>query len=174
LELAIEMFQELRDPGAADAATPPESSSSQTQAADEPALTEDEVASPPLPPIIFTPTTSTLNTLLQPCSKSPTGKPHAMYLASVMVTRHIPPNSLTYDRLILSCLASPSDSADAFKYFDEMEALGWLPKLRQGTFTALVKRAAAEGKDGRVEELLRRMEECGMQTRTLRGAVALE
>ena len=85
-----------------------------------------------------------------------------MFLAAEMVALNIPPNALTYDRLILVCLdeAKEADFGDAWRYFGEMKAAGWWP--RRGTLVAMCKRACERG-DERVWDLLEEMEGRGME-----------
>jgi pentatricopeptide repeat protein len=118
------------------------------------------------------PTTGTFNALLQGCHKvsestQRSNKDLAMFLASEMAALGIRPDSLTYDRFILVCLQEP-DYEDAFRYLAEMKSMGagkWRP--RQGTYNALVRRAAASG-DDRVDGLLQEMEAHGLGTARLK------
>ncbi|KAL8672545.1 MAG: hypothetical protein Q9168_003012 [Polycauliona sp. 1 TL-2023] len=83
------------------------------------------------------PVTSTFNTLFRGCRSR---KETAMFLASEMVALKVGPNALTYDRLILVCLAGSSiteDFEDAWRYFEEMREMGWWP--RPGTAMALAR-----------------------------------
>ena len=78
-----------------------------------------------------------------------------------MLALDVPPNALTYDRLILVCLdaTGEDDYEDAFKYFKEMKALGWWP--RNGTLVAMVRRCCEQG-DDRAWELVGEMEGMGI------------
>lgn len=100
------------------------------------------------------PTTSTFNLLLRGCAKE-TRKDMAMFLASEMLALNVPPNPLTYDRLMLVCLSAELEREqgliDAWRYFEEMRTVGWWP--RPGTAVTLVKRACERG-DSRVWELV--------------------
>lgn len=84
------------------------------------------------------PNTETFNTLFRGCSYA-RRKDLAMFLASEMLALNVPPNALTYDRLILVCLNESIDMhegfEDAWKYFEEMKSMGWWP--RGGTLKAL-------------------------------------
>ncbi|KAI4095790.1 MAG: hypothetical protein LQ339_007153 [Xanthoria mediterranea] len=89
------------------------------------------------------PVTSTFNTLFRGCRSR---KETAMFLASEMVALKVPPDALTYDRLILVCLDSGSgreDFEDAWRYFEEMRGVGWWP--RPGTTVALAKQCCLMG-----------------------------
>lgn len=110
------------------------------------------------------PTISTFNTLFRGCAKA-ARKDLAMFLASEMVALKVPPNALTYDRLVLVCLDAAAEAAaeqageektkqeftDAWRYFEEMRRLSWWP--RAGTVVALAKRCCERG-DERVWELV--------------------
>lgn len=106
------------------------------------------------------PTTATFNALFRGCSKA-SRKDLAMFLASEMLALKIPPDALTYDRLILVCIdgRGQDDYNDAFQYFEEMKAMGWWP--RRGTLVAMVKRCCENG-DERVFALVEEMEGRGM------------
>jgi len=84
------------------------------------------------------PNTATFNALIRGCSYA-RRKDLAMFLASEMLALNVPPNALTYDRLILVCLNEAVDMhegfEDAWKYFEEMKSMGWWP--RGGTLKAL-------------------------------------
>jgi len=84
------------------------------------------------------PNTATFNALFRGCSYA-RRKDLAMFLASEMLALNVPPNALTYDRLILVCLNESLDMhegfEDAWKYFVEMKSMGWWP--RGGTLKAL-------------------------------------
>lgn len=84
------------------------------------------------------PNTATFNTLFQGCMRGQR-KDLAMFLASEMLALEIPPNALTYDWLILTCLNWETEGeegfADAWKYFEEMKSMGWWP--RAGTLKEL-------------------------------------
>ncbi|KFY13940.1 hypothetical protein V492_02953 [Pseudogymnoascus sp. VKM F-4246] len=120
------------------------------------------------------PDTATINVLLQGCTKIDTSsspKLTAMYLASEMARQGIRPDELTYDRLILVCLDErQQDYEDAFRYLEEMTAMGWRGKVRNGTWHALARRCAVE-RDGRVDTVLGMMDELGLETGKLRNVV---
>lgn len=84
------------------------------------------------------PNTATFNALFRGCSYA-RRKDLAMFLASEMLALNVPPNAVTYDRLILVCLNESIDMRegfeDAWKYFLEMKSMGWWP--RGGTLKAL-------------------------------------
>ncbi|KAL9579661.1 MAG: hypothetical protein Q9212_004975 [Teloschistes hypoglaucus] len=87
--------------------------------------------------------TGTFNTLFRGCRSR---KEIAMFLASEMVAMKVPPNALTYDRLVLVCVEASStqeDLTDAWRYVEEMRGGGWW--LRLGTAKALAKKACALG-----------------------------
>lgn len=96
------------------------------------------------------PDTATFNALLRGCSQA-ARKDTAMFLASEMLALSIPPNALTYDRLILVCLTSEVSLEDAWRYFMEMRAGGWWP--RGGTMDNLARRACGR-RDSRVRRLV--------------------
>ncbi|ELR08626.1 hypothetical protein VC83_02255 [Pseudogymnoascus destructans] len=120
------------------------------------------------------PDTTTINVLLQGCTKirsSLSPKRMAMYLASEMARQGIRPDELTYDRLILVCLhEGQQDYEDAFRYLEEMAAMGWQGRVRNGTWHALARRFATE-RDGRVDTVLEMMDVLGLETGKLRGVV---
>ncbi|OBT59440.1 hypothetical protein VE04_00614 [Pseudogymnoascus sp. 24MN13] len=120
------------------------------------------------------PDTTTINVLLQGCTKirsSASPKRMAMYLASEMARQGIRPDELTYDRLILVCLhEGQQDYEDAFRYLEEMTAMGWQGRVRNGTWHALARRCASE-RDGRVDTVLEMMEGLGLETGKLKGVV---
>ena len=87
------------------------------------------------------PNTATFNALIAGCSYG-RRKDLAMFLASEMLALKVPPNALTYDRLILTCLNTDPEGdegfEDAWKYFEEMKSMGWWP--RPGTLKNLAVR----------------------------------
>ena len=95
------------------------------------------------------PDTTTYNLLLRGC-RFAGDKPRAMFLASEMVALKVPPDALTYDRLVLVCLHSDADLDDAWRYVEEMREAGF--ELRQGTLSTLIRRGREVG-DGRGEML---------------------
>ena len=100
------------------------------------------------------PDTSTFNTLFRGCTHA-RRKDLAMFLASEMLALNIPPNALTYDRLILNCLGVEGQVdggfEDAWRYFEEMRQMGWWP--RAGTVKHLAERGC-EVADERVWQLV--------------------
>lgn len=123
------------------------------------------------------PTTSTFNTLFRGCAKA-ARKDLAMFLAAEMVALQVPPNALTYDRLMLVCLTAEAELeeettgqglADAWRYFEEMRRLSWWP--RAGTVVALAKRCCARG-DERVWALVREGDGEGMGMRQMERFVS--
>lgn len=147
------------------------------------AARQADPAVPTLPSLVtITPDTTTLNLLLQACSKTSSNgkgsgsgltplqlKDKAMFIASEFPSHGLRPSALTYDRLILVCV-DQADYEDALRYVEEMENLGWTGKLRRGTWNALVKRMAREG-DERVWDLLKAVEANGHRTPTMMRVV---
>lgn len=87
----------------------------------------------------------------------------AMFLASEMVALNVPPDALSYDRLILLCLNVDIEGReeafeDAWKYWEEMRGVGWRP--RWGTAKKLAVRCCERG-DEKVWRLVRDAEEVG-------------
>ena len=100
------------------------------------------------------PNTSTFNTLLRGCRYTQRYD-LAMFFASEMLALNIPPDALTYDRLILASLSARGEAdggfENAWKYFEEMRQMEWWP--RTGTVKLLGK-AGCEVADERVFELV--------------------
>lgn len=97
------------------------------------------------------PITATFNELFLGCWRA-ARKDLAMFLASEMVALNIAPDVLTYDRLILVCLAAAMNGAedaydDAWRYFKEMRGLSWWPRRKT---MLLLLQAGAEKGDERV------------------------
>ena len=113
------------------------------------------------------PDTSTFNILFRGCAQA-ARKDLAMFLASEMVALKIAPDALTYDRLILVCLSSETDIDDAWRYSEEMKSFGFEP--RDGTYTALMRRACEQG-DERAWKLVDESRERGMPEQTIRQLV---
>ena len=86
-----------------------------------------------------------------------------MFLAAEMIELKVPPDAITYDRLILVCLNGP-DIEDAFQYYEEMRDQGFAP--RRGTFTSLVKVCTQAG-DSRAQEIIEDMRHLGMDVAKL-------
>ena len=110
------------------------------------------------------PNTTTYNLLLRGC-RFAGDKPRAMFLACEMVALEIPPDSLTYDRLVLVCLHSDVDLNDAWRYVEEMREAGF--ELRQGTLNTLASRARELG-DERGEMLKGRRKRYPVERKTER------
>lgn len=108
------------------------------------------------------PSTSTFNTLLRGCRHR---KDLAMFLAAEMVERKVDPDALTYDRLLLVCLTEQDNYDDAFRYYEEMRNRGWIP--RAGTFIAMGRRCA-RAQDARAWEVLKEMNECKVDTNSIK------
>jgi hypothetical protein len=107
------------------------------------------------------PTTATFNALLRGCHRS-TRKDLAMFVAAEMVALGVAPDALTYDRLVLVCVAGKAGGDhldDAWRYVEEMVGAGWW--LRGGTLATLVRRSC-EAADERVWGLVEQMGERGM------------
>ena len=104
-------------------------------------------------------TVETFNHLLRGTYRASTIAAHetALFLASEMLALGIKPNALSYDRLIIVCL-SANRFDHAFRYFDEMDGLGFKP--RQHTGYILAKDLASSG-DDRCWDVLQRMQDHG-------------
>ena len=119
------------------------------------------------------PDTRTFNNILRGCVYA-RRRETAMFFASEMLARKIVPDALTYDRLILACLAGsmPGDGEQglrsALAYWDEM--LGEKFVARRGTVTTLVRRCVDE-KDARGWDVLEQGERSGLDLVGLRGWV---
>lgn len=113
------------------------------------------------------PDTATFNILFRGCAQA-VRKDLAMFLASEMVALKITPDALTYDRLILVCLNSEDSIEDAWRYFEEINALGWWP--RDGTSLVLAKRAC-EQSDRRIWKLERISDGKGIPTLRLQELI---
>ena len=85
-----------------------------------------------------------------------------------MVALKIPPDALTYDRLILVCLSSETNIDDALRYLEEMKSFGWWP--RYGTYMFLVRRACEDG-DERVWKLVDELRDRGVPEERMRVLV---
>ena len=102
--------------------------------------------------------TATFNLLFRGCARA-ARKDLAMFLASEMVALRVPPDRLTYDRLMLVCLNSENSIDDAWRYYEEMRGLGWWP--RNGTAVALARRACAK-RDDRIWRLVGEKQDKGL------------
>jgi pentatricopeptide repeat protein len=103
------------------------------------------------------PNTQTFNILFQGCHKASL-KDLAMFLASEMTKLNIVPDTLTYDRLILTCCEA-NDLHDALLYYEEMRLSGCVP--RRGTFMRLIEEGIAQAHPG-TPQIMADMKECGM------------
>lgn len=113
------------------------------------------------------PDTATFNILFRGCAQA-ARKDLAMFLASEMAALNIPPDALTYDRLILVCLNSEDRLEDAWRYFEEMHSLDWWP--RDGTLKALARRGC-EQSDRRIWNLQRTSNAKGISKLSLQSLV---
>jgi pentatricopeptide repeat protein len=104
-------------------------------------------------------TLDTFNILLRGAAKPVAQKAFdlAMFLVSEMLAIGVRPDSLVYNRLIVICVQD--EKLDhAYRYFDEMEELGFMPRPRTAE---LLAKTLAEGADGRCWEVLQRMQDRG-------------
>jgi hypothetical protein len=105
------------------------------------------------------PNVHTFNAIFRSCHRN-RDKKTAMFFAAEMVELKIKPDSLTYDRLLLTCLHEP-DYEDAFRYYEEMMAAGYV--LRRGTWLELI-RVCSNVRDERAFEVLAKMAQVGFPT----------
>lgn len=121
--------------------------------------TFEEKQEPGKPRKIY-PNIETFNLLFRGARRvSPAAYGTAMFLASELLALGIRPNTLTYDRLVsVSLKAGELDSA--YRYFDEMESLGWT--LRPGPAASLA-RALAAASDERCWDVLQRTQDRGAE-----------
>lgn len=101
------------------------------------------------------PNIETFNSLLRGCRVCGDRKDIALILAAEMVALKIPPDALTYDRMLLICIRQKDDYEDGMRYFQEMQAHRM--KGRYGTLLAVARRLAIEA-DPRVDIVLDEME----------------
>ena len=104
-------------------------------------------------------TLDTFNILLRGAARPAAEKAFdlAMFLVSEMLAIGVRPDSLVYDRLILICVQE--EKLDhAYRYFDETEELGLVPRLRTAEFLAF---ALAGKADDRCWDVLQRMQDRG-------------
>ncbi|TLD38292.1 hypothetical protein E2P81_ATG00835 [Venturia nashicola] len=101
------------------------------------------------------PNIETFNSLLRGCRECGDRKDIALILAAEMVALKIPPDALTYDRMLLICIRQKDDYEDGMRYFQEMQAHRM--KGRYGTLLAVTRRLAIEA-DPRVDIVLDEME----------------
>ncbi|KAI5240146.1 hypothetical protein E4T43_06288 [Aureobasidium subglaciale] len=100
-------------------------------------------------------TLETFNILLRGAAKPVSQNAYAlaMFLVSEMLALGIRPDYLVYDRLIVVSVQDQKTD-NAYRYFDEMEELGLLPRMR--TVELLVRELAGKG-DQRCWDVLQRM-----------------
>ncbi|KAI4717637.1 hypothetical protein E4T48_06169 [Aureobasidium sp. EXF-10727] len=105
-------------------------------------------------------TLETFNVLLRGAAKSHGQQAYdlAMFLVAEMLELGIQPNALVYDRLVTICV-SDAKVDHAYRYFDEMDELGFIP--RQYAAEVLAE-ALAERADNRFWEVLQRMQDRGV------------
>lgn len=82
------------------------------------------------------PNVNTFNALFVGC-RNEKRKDTAMFLAAEMLALQVLPNSVTFDRLILTCLEA-GDVEDALRYYKEMREEALIP--RSGTMAVLVQK----------------------------------
>ncbi|THW90280.1 hypothetical protein D6D15_04643 [Aureobasidium pullulans] len=104
-------------------------------------------------------TLETFNILLRGAAKPIAQQAYslAMFLVSEMLALNIRPDYLVYDRLIVVCIQDQKLDI-AYRYFDEMEELGFLPRPRT---TELLAKSLAERRDDRCWDVLQRMQDRG-------------
>ena len=170
LGLAMRLYKELVNSQPAPASTAEQSDSSTAEGTARPNIQHKTSRKA----LRVRPDTTTINVLLQGCTKirsSSSPKRTAMYLASEMARQGIRPDELTYDRLILVCVDErQQDYEDAFRYLEEMMAMGWRERVRNGTWHAIARRCARE-RDGRVDTILEMMDGLGLETGRLSNVV---
>jgi len=71
----------------------------------------------------------TFNNMFRACRSADNRKDLALLLASEMVALKIVPDALTYDRIMLICIAQ-RDYEDGMRYYREMRAKGLEPRFR--------------------------------------------
>jgi pentatricopeptide repeat protein len=103
------------------------------------------------------PNTQTFNILFQGCHKAGL-KELAMFLAAEMTKLKIAPDTLTYDRLVLTCCEA-HDLTDAVLYYEEMRLSNFVP--RRGTFMRLISEGILQG-DPVTPTIMADMKKCGM------------
>jgi hypothetical protein len=104
-------------------------------------------------------TLDTFNILLRGAAKPSAHQAFdlAMFLVSEMLAIGVRPDSLVYDRLVVICVQGAKFD-HAYRYFDEMEELGFMPRSRTAELlaSALAKRA-----DNRCWDVMQRMQDRG-------------
>ncbi|CAD0090095.1 unnamed protein product [Aureobasidium vineae] len=101
----------------------------------------------------------TFNVLLRGVAKPNSQQAYdlAMFLVSEMLELGVQPNALVYERLVLICVHD-AKLDHAYRYFDEMDELGFIPR----PFTAgVLAESLAERADNRFWEVLQRMQDRG-------------
>lgn len=104
-------------------------------------------------------TLDTFNILLRGAAKPVAQKAFdlAMFLVSEMLAIGVRPDSKVYDRLVVICIQD--EKLDhAYRYFDEMDELGFMPRFRTAEWLA---HALAERADDRCWDVLQRMQDRG-------------
>jgi hypothetical protein len=81
----------------------------------------------------------------------------AMFLVSEMLAIGVRPDSLVYDRLVVICVQDAKFD-HAYRYFDEMEELGFMPRSRTAE---LLANALAKNADSRCWDVMQRMQDRG-------------
>ncbi|KAI4736607.1 hypothetical protein E4T50_12912 [Aureobasidium sp. EXF-12298] len=104
-------------------------------------------------------TLDTFNILLRGAAKPIAQKAFdlAMFLVSEMLSIGVRPDSMVYDRLVVICVQDVKLD-HAYRYFDEMEELGFMPRSRTAE---LLAKALAEKADHRCWDVLQRMQDRG-------------
>ncbi|KAK6004449.1 hypothetical protein QM012_008311 [Aureobasidium pullulans] len=104
-------------------------------------------------------TLDTFNILLRGAAKPAAQQAYdlAMFLVSEMLALGVRPDALVYDRLVIICVQD-AKLDHAYRYFDEMEDLGFI--LRSSTAQLLAK-ALAENADSRCWDILQRLQDRG-------------
>jgi hypothetical protein len=104
-------------------------------------------------------TLDTFNILLRGAAKPSAHQAFdlAMFLVSEMLAIGVRPDSLVYDRLVVICVQGAKFD-HAYRYFDEMEEIGFMPRSRTAELlaSALAKRA-----DNRCWDVMQRMQDRG-------------
>lgn len=104
-------------------------------------------------------TLDTFNILLRGAAKPTAQQAYdlAMFLVSEMLALGVRPDALVYDRLVVICIQD-AKLDNAYRYFDEMEELGFMPRPRTAEFLA---KSLAENADSRCWDVLQRMQDRG-------------
>ncbi|KAG9697581.1 hypothetical protein KCU95_g1151, partial [Aureobasidium melanogenum] len=104
-------------------------------------------------------TLDTFNILLRGAAKPIAQQAYdlAMFLVSEMLALGVRPDALVYDRLVVICVQDKKLD-HAYRYFDEMEELGFMPRPRTAE---LLAKSLAENADSRCWDVLQRMQDRG-------------